>query len=64
IQEKGHLPGIPSAQEVEARGGVDVGEMQRKTLEKVEELTLYLIELKKENEELKERLLVLEREND
>jgi hypothetical protein len=48
IQEKGHLPGIPSAQEVKSNG-VDLGEMNAKLLLKIEELTLYMIELKKEN---------------
>jgi len=52
IQEKGHLPGIPSAQEVE-EGGLKVGEMQYKMMEKIEELTLYVIQLKKENDELR-----------
>jgi hypothetical protein len=52
IQEKGHLPGIPSAAEVKAEG-IEVGEMNAKLLKKIEELTLYLIELKKEVKELK-----------
>ncbi|NLR61874.1 hypothetical protein HGH93_27510 [Chitinophaga polysaccharea] len=41
-----HLEGIPSAAEV-AKEGIDVGEMNKKLLEKVEELTLYLIEQNK-----------------
>ncbi|ATP58033.1 hypothetical protein CPT03_16950 [Pedobacter ginsengisoli] len=52
IAEKGHLPDIPSAEEVKANG-VDLGEMNAKLLKKIEELTLYLIELKKEVEILK-----------
>ena len=51
IQEKGHLPGIPSAAEVKAEG-IEVGDMNAKLLKKIEELTLYLIELKKEVKEL------------
>ncbi|MOA38224.1 hypothetical protein D3C78_1598840 [compost metagenome] len=47
-----HLPEIPSAKEVE-NNGIAVGEMNAKLLQKIEELTLYLIEMKKENEELK-----------
>ncbi len=43
IEKEGHLPGIPKADEV-AKTGVDVGEMQVKLLEKIEELTLYLID--------------------
>ncbi len=52
IQELGHLPNIPSAKEVE-ENGFDVGVMQTKLLEKVEELTLYSIQQQKEIEELK-----------
>ena len=39
-----HLPNIPSALEYE-KNGVDLGEMNRLLLEKVEELTLYLLQL-------------------
>ncbi|TXN36138.1 hypothetical protein FVB32_16400 [Flagellimonas hymeniacidonis] len=49
IKEKGHLPNIPSAKEVE-ENGIQLGEMNRLLLEKIEELTLYLLELKKENQ--------------
>lgn len=47
IFKEGHLPGIPSEAEVKAKG-VDVGEVQRLLLQKVEELTLYLIEKDKQ----------------
>lgn len=56
INEKGHLPGIPSAEEMQANG-MAVGELNTKLLEKVEELMLHVIELKKENENLKESKL-------
>ncbi|WP_285060267.1 hypothetical protein [Pedobacter ginsengisoli] len=46
IQEKGHLPGIPSAAEVE-KNGIELGDMNKKLLQKIEELTLYLIEQEK-----------------
>jgi len=49
IKEKGHLPDIPSAAEV-AKNGVELGEMNKKLLQKVEEMTLYLIEIKKVND--------------
>lgn len=52
IKENGHLPNIPSAMEMEANG-VELGIMNMKLLEKIEELTLYVIELKKENEEIR-----------
>lgn len=51
IAANGHLPGVPSAGEV-AKEGIDLGEMQAKSLEKIEELTLYLLELKAENEKI------------
>lgn len=43
IAQNGHLPNVPSAQEVD-ENGVDLGETAKITMEKVEELTLYLIE--------------------
>ena len=49
INQNSHLPEVPSAAEV-ADKGIDVGAMNAKLLQKVEELTLYLIEMKKENE--------------
>lgn len=55
VKEHRHLPGMPSAREVETNG-IDVGEMQRKLLEKMEEMTLYMIELKKENVELRAKI--------
>jgi hypothetical protein len=59
IRALGHLPGVPSAREVEEKG-VSVGEMQGKLLEKVEELTLHLIRQEKENRALRERVARLE----
>jgi len=46
ILANGHLPGIPSAAEV-AKDGVELGEMNKKLLQKVEELTLHLIRQEK-----------------
>ena len=43
IKEHGHLPNIPSAEEVK-KEGLSLGEMQVKQMEKIEELTLYTIE--------------------
>lgn len=60
IKENKHLPGMPSAKEVEEQNGFHVGEMQTKLLEKVEELTLYVIQLKKENDQLKKRVSDIE----
>lgn len=52
IKKNNHLPGIPSAKKMEATG-LSLGEMQKIQMEKIEELTLYIIELKKEIEALK-----------
>ena len=55
INEKHHLPGIPSAKEIEEEG-LMVGDMQKRMMEKIEELTLYIIELNKEVENLKAKV--------
>ncbi len=47
-----HLPGIHSANEIES-SAIGIGEMQSKQMEKIEELTLYLIQMKKEIDDLK-----------
>ncbi len=52
IKEKKHLPGVPSADDV-VKNGIDMAAMDATILSKVEELTLYVIELKKEIEALK-----------
>jgi len=52
IKEYGHLQNIPSAKEVELNG-IEVGEMNKLLLQKIEELTLYVITLNKEIESLK-----------
>ena len=61
INEKGHLQNIPSAKEVTKDGGIELGEMNRKLLEKIEELTLYTIQQQKELEAAKEKNNTLER---
>ncbi|OEJ98978.1 hypothetical protein A8C32_07285 [Flavivirga aquatica] len=55
INKNGHLKGIPSAKEVEANG-IELGEMNKLLLQKIEELTLYTIELKKELDLLKTKI--------
>lgn len=54
IKENKHLPNIPSTSEV-MRDGVNLGEMDAKLLEKVEELTLYIIDLQQQIDELKKQ---------
>lgn len=58
IEENNHLPNVPSADEVE-ENGVNLGEMDAILLRKIEELTLYMIELKKENEVQRKMILEL-----
>ena len=48
-----HLPGIPSAQEVEKQGDIDLCAMNALLLEKIEELTRYVIDLQNQIDELK-----------
>lgn len=55
IQQHKHLPEIPSAKEMETNG-VELGEMNIKLLQKVEELTLYLIEQNRKIELLKKEI--------
>ncbi|PWL30055.1 MAG: hypothetical protein DCO95_09485 [Roseivirga sp. XM-24bin3] len=62
IKANSHLPNIPSANEIETNGQ-DVGELQLKLLEKIEELTLYTIEQEKEHEKKEGRIERLENEN-
>jgi hypothetical protein len=59
IKTNKHLPDVPSAAEV-AKDGLDVGEMNKILLQKIEELTLHLIEQEKEMNKLKERIKIVE----
>ncbi len=58
VKANKHLPEIPSSEEV-YRDGLDLAQMDAKLLMKIEELTLYMIELKKENEKLKSEVELL-----
>ena len=59
IKEQGHLPGIPAAVQIES-DGLALGNMQTRMMEKIEELTLYMIELNNENKHLRQRIELLE----
>lgn len=59
VKEHKHLPGIPSEAEVKEKG-VSLGNISSKLLQKIEELTLYVIDIKKENDSLKAQLVNLE----
>jgi len=52
IQVNNHLPNIPSADEIKD-SGLEVGDMQKRMMEKIEELTLYIIQQQKEIDALK-----------
>jgi hypothetical protein len=58
IKNKGHLPDVPSAEEVE-ESGINLGEMDAKLLRKIEELTLYVIEQNKKIENLENKVNIL-----
>ncbi len=57
ISQYKHLPGIPSQKTVTS-DGIDLVEMQQMQMQKIEELTLYVLHLKKEIEELREQLII------
>ena len=61
IKDNGHLPGVPSQEDIAS--GVEVGEMQHVLLEKVEELTLYVIDLEKRNKVLEGEIGELKKRN-
>ncbi|RZJ76944.1 MAG: hypothetical protein EOO45_00230 [Flavobacterium sp.] len=63
IKTTGHLPEMPSAKEAELNG-IELGEMNKLLLKKIEELTLHLIEKEKDISRLKKiehRVLDLEK---
>lgn len=62
IKDNKHLPDVPSEKEV-MENGIQLGEMDAKLLQKIEELTLYMIEQNKKTEILLERVNKLEAEN-
>lgn len=61
-QKNNHLPGIPSAKEIQEKG-LNVGEMSNLLLQKIEELTLYTIEQNKLIKEQQKRIEKLEADN-
>lgn len=63
INENKHLPEIPSEKEVE-ESGIFLGEMDAKLLQKIEELTLHLIEQNKEIKKMKKEISALKTDKD
>lgn len=60
IKKHGHLPNIPSAKEMEANG-VELGTMNMKLLEKIEELVLYTLQQEEKLADKEERIQNLEK---
>jgi len=60
IQQNSHLPGVPSADEVE-KNGLDLGVNQAILLKKIEELTLYMIEMNKKMDKISEENVQLKK---
>lgn len=56
LQLNHHLPGIPSAKDMEENGNVSLGKMDSQLLQKVEELTLYIIQQQKEIDKQNEQI--------
>jgi len=54
IKINGHLPGLPSASTIDTADGYDLGNLLVKQMEKIEELTLYILYLKTELEKIKQ----------
>jgi hypothetical protein len=61
VRTERHLPGIKSAEEYKKAGSLNVGELEVKPLEKVEELTLYNIQLNQELTEMEKQLEELQK---
>lgn len=61
IQQHKHLPGIPSAEEMVKQGN-DLHQTDAKLLEKIEELTLYSIQLKKTNRQQSDEIQALKQQ--
>ncbi len=59
IAQNGHLPGVPSEEEV-AANGVSLNDLQVTLLQKVEELTLYVLELNDKNQQLQQQVAKLQ----
>jgi hypothetical protein len=63
LERHSHLPGIPSAAEVERNEGVELGDMQVRLLKVVEEQYLYILQLEEQQEQMEHRIKALEERN-
>jgi hypothetical protein len=62
VNANNHLPNVPSTAEVAKAKGINLGEMSEKQLVKIEELTLYIIELNKKLDSLESTVKDQEKE--
>ena len=60
VKTNNHLPEIPSASEIK-QNGLNMGEMQNKLLQKIEEMTLYIISQQKQIDELQKQIAELKK---
>jgi len=61
IKQNNRLPNIPSAQEIE-ENGLDLGDMQSKLLQKIEELTLYILQQNQKMTDLQQQINELKKQ--
>jgi hypothetical protein len=60
IRKNNHLPGLPSAAEVETKGGIELGDSHTRLVKVVEEQALYILQLEDTLREFEGRLMKLE----
>jgi hypothetical protein len=56
LDSNGHLPGIPSSADVEAKQGVEVGDLQARMLKVAEEQALYILDLQTQVDAMKTQI--------
>jgi hypothetical protein len=61
VQDKGHLPDMPSAKEIESNG-LDLGDIVKQQQVKIEELTLYIINQDKAKQTQQQQLALQQRQ--
>ncbi|TCZ68643.1 hypothetical protein [Flaviaesturariibacter aridisoli] len=61
VRRNGHLPGVPSAEEM-VKQGLDLGSMSAKLLEKIEEQSLYIVQLHEDKTKLETKVQQLEQQ--
>jgi hypothetical protein len=62
IKANKHLPNIPTAAAIE-KNGIEVGDMQKRLMEKIEELTLYVLQLEEQNRTIQKQIETLKKKH-